>query len=228
MTRRIWLAIVLMIPTVAARAQGPRPGEARDLRRKVEANLVEELTRRWYPRSLDPDGGRASTRPSPATGRPCPTTNRSLVYQARMTWTAAAFARHSPAHRDEYAGYARRGVEYLDRVMRDGRVGRLPLGRSGRTARSTPALGDEKHVYGTAFALYAASTRPRGRPATTLALKVARDAFDWLERHAHDAEHGGYFEALTPRRHADPDLGPSRAPLDSGPTAWASITASSR
>jgi N-acylglucosamine 2-epimerase (GlcNAc 2-epimerase) len=29
-----------------------------------------------------------------------------------------------------------------------------------------------------------------------LALKVARDAFDWLEAHAHDAGRGGYFEAL--------------------------------
>src|SRR5262249_10561834 len=29
------------------------------------------------------------------------------------------------------------------------------------------------------------------------ARKVARDAFEWLERHAHDGEHGGYFEALT-------------------------------
>ena len=29
-----------------------------------------------------------------------------------------------------------------------------------------------------------------------LALKVARDAFDWLEQHAHDAQHGGYFEAI--------------------------------
>ena len=31
---------------------------------------------------------------------------------------------------------------------------------------------------------------------TSVALKVARDAFDWLEDHAHDAEYGGYFEAL--------------------------------
>ena len=37
-------------------------------------------------------------------------------------------------HRDEYAGYARHGVEYLDRVMRDGPIGRLPLGPRRRTA----------------------------------------------------------------------------------------------
>ena len=50
-----------------------------------------------------------------------------LVYQARMTWTAAAFARYSPAHRDEFADYARHGVAFLDRVMRDKEFGGLPL-----------------------------------------------------------------------------------------------------
>ena len=32
---------------------------------------------------------------------------------------------------------------------------------------------------------------------TSAALRVARDAFDWLERCAHDPQHGGYYEALT-------------------------------
>ena len=36
------------------------------------------------------------------------------------------------------------------------------------------------------------------------ALKVARDAFDWLDQHAHDAKHGGYFEAM--RRDGTPIL----------------------
>ena len=36
------------------------------------------------------------------------------------------------------------------------------------------------------------------------ALKVARDAFEWLEQHAHDAKHGGYFEAI--RRDGTPIL----------------------
>jgi mannobiose 2-epimerase len=59
-----------------------------------------------------------------------------------------------------------------------------------------PRLGDEKHVYGTAFVLYAASAVHRVT-RDELALEVARDAFAWLEDHAHDVEHGGYFEAIT-------------------------------
>src|SRR5271157_2671453 len=56
-------------------------------------------------------------------------------------------------------------------------------------------LGDEKHIYGISFVIYAAS-KLRAVAGDDLALKVARDAFDWLEAHAHDAGHGGYFEAL--------------------------------
>ena len=43
--------------------------------------------------------------------------------------------------------------------------------------------------------VYAAS-KVRAVTGDELALKVARDAFDWLEQHAHDAKHGGYFEAI--------------------------------
>jgi mannobiose 2-epimerase len=111
-----------------------------------------------------------------------------------MTWTAAAYARYSPRRRDEYVGHVRLGVEYLDRVMRDGPSGGFHwvLDPNGKV---DPRLGDEKHVYGTSFVLYAASTAYEVAHGD-LALKVARDAFDWLERQAHDDEHGGYFEAI--------------------------------
>ena len=52
-----------------------------------------------------------------------------------MTWTAAAFAEYSPAHRDEFVGYARHGIAFLDQVMRDKEHGGFhwmldPQGRS--------------------------------------------------------------------------------------------------
>ena len=78
--------------------------------------------------------------------------------------------------------------------------------------RLDPGLGDEKHVYGISFVIYAASTvREVTGDERSLAL-VARDAFDWLDQHAHDAKHGGYFEAL--RRDGTPILG-----WDDGDTA---------
>jgi mannobiose 2-epimerase len=124
-----------------------------------------------------------------------PDDNRFLVYQARMTWTAAAFAQFDARQRQTFEDYARYGIAYLDRTMRDQQSGgfHFVLDPKGRL---DDRLGTEKHVYGTAFVLYAAS-KVYEVAHEELALKVARDTFDWLEKHAHDPEQGGYFEALS-------------------------------
>ncbi|HWE39397.1 MAG TPA: AGE family epimerase/isomerase [Isosphaeraceae bacterium] len=172
----------------------PKAEEVAKLRAKVEELLTSELTNHWYPRALDRDLG-GFHQGFARDWSPRPDTDRFLVYQARMTWTAAAFARFAPEHRDEYAGYARYGVAYIDATMRDADHGgfHFVLDPHGKVDAK---LGDEKHIYGTAFVLYAASAA-RAATGDERALKVARDAFDWLERHAHDTEHGGYFEAIT-------------------------------
>lgn len=198
MPARTCLGLALMLGPLAACsfAQNPRAGEAREIRRKVDSALVDELTRHWYPRSLEIDGeGKGFHQTFGRDWSPLPDADRSLVYQARVTWTAAAFALHSPTHRDEYLGYARRGVDFLDRVMRDGPEGGFHWA-VGLDGKPSPTIGTEKHVYGIAFALYAASAAAEATHDAQ-ALRVADDAFRWLETHAHDAEHGGYLEALT-------------------------------
>ncbi len=159
------------------------------------------MTKHWYPHAIDEERG-GFHQDFARDWSPLPEDNRFAVYQSRMTWTAAAFAAYSPEHRDEYAKYARHGVEYLDRVMRDPQAGGFHwmLGLDGKIS---PRLGDEKHVYGTAFVLYSAS-KVYAVTRDELALKVARDAFDWLETRAHDAKDGGYFEAF--RRDGTPIL----------------------
>ena len=169
-----------------AGAEPPRAEVAQALRRKIDGLLADELTRCWYPRALDREHGGFHENFA-RDWSPSPDDGRSLVYQSRMTWTAAAFAAHSAPHNEEFIRYARHGVECLDTVMRDG--------PDGGFFWATASKDGEKHVYGTAFALYAAS-KAYAVTRDERALKVARDAFDWLERHAHDAEHGGYFEAL--------------------------------
>jgi mannobiose 2-epimerase len=164
------------------------------IRQRIAAQLDQELTERWYPHAVDRQrGGFHQTLARDWSIRP--DDNRFLVYQARMTWTAAAYAAHAPSRREEFLGYARHGIEYLDRVMRDREHGGFHWVVSP-DGQVDPRLGDEKHVYGTAFVLYAAS-KVHEVSRDELARQVAGDAFDWLEQHAHDARHGGYFEALT-------------------------------
>ena len=200
--RSLVLAALAGFVPVGAGAELPNAQGIRDLRRKIDRLLVEELTRDWYPRALDRDL-RGFHENFARDWTPRSDEGRSLVYQSRMTWTAAAFAQYSAPHRDEFARHARYGIEYLDTAMRDG--------PDGGFFWSTASKEGEKHVYGTAFALFAAS-KAHAVTRDDRALKVARDAFDWLERHAHDAEHGGYFEALT--RDGTPILSwPEGAPI---------------
>ena len=88
-----------------------------------------------------------------------------------MTWTAAAYAEFDKARRDEYLGYARHGIAFLDTVMRDKEHGGFHwiLDADGQV---DPRLGDEKHVYGISFVIYAAS-KVREVTGDELALKVA-------------------------------------------------------
>ncbi len=172
------------------------------VRQRIDGLLRTELTTGWYPRAVDRQrGGFHQT--FARDWSPLPDEDTFLVYQARMTWTSAAFARYSPAHRDEFAGYARHGIEFLDTVMRDKEFGGFHW-RLDPQGRLDPALGDEKHAYGISFVIYAGAT-VRDVAGDDRALQVARDAFDWLDQHARDARNGGYFEAL--RRDGTPITG---------------------
>ncbi|GIW88014.1 MAG: hypothetical protein KatS3mg108_2338 [Isosphaeraceae bacterium] len=189
--------------TLVALALGQQAASALDLATaqrlgdQIDHLVREELTRHWYPATLDRvRGGFQQHRTR--NWSPLPDDGAFVVYQARLTWTAAAFADYAPEHRDAFLAYVRHGIAFLDGPMRDREYGGFHWRIRGD---GTP--DDEKHAYGLAFVLYAASAAYRVT-RDPLALKVARDAFDWTDRHAHDPEHGGYFEAL--RRDGRPIL----------------------
>jgi cellobiose epimerase len=172
----------------------PRPDPEREqLGRKIDELLRAELTTHWYPQAVNRvrGGFHQSLARDWSVRRD---DNVFLVYQARMTWTAAAFAAYSPPDRDRFVEYARHGIAFLDEVLRDKELGGFHwiLDREGHV---DPKQGDEKHVYGTSFVIYAAC-KAFEVTKDQRARQVARDAFDWLESHAHDSKHGGYFEAI--------------------------------
>jgi mannobiose 2-epimerase len=192
----MWLLVSIVFVAAGSELKSAEPSqtEIRSLHDRIDRSLQNELTEKWYPRSVDKELG-GFHQNFGRDWKPGRDDNRFLVYQSRLTWTAAAFARYSPAHREEYHQYARLGVAFIDEVMRDKEKGGFYF-IVGPKGEVDDKIGSEKHVYGTAFALYASSVA-YGVTKDERALKVARDAFHWIETHAHDKKFGGYFEAFT-------------------------------
>ncbi|HXR20616.1 MAG TPA: AGE family epimerase/isomerase [Steroidobacteraceae bacterium] len=156
------------------------------LRNEIELEL-HRLAAVWFPRSVDRQHGgflcnfnyRWRLRGSQ---------EKMLEYQARQTIAAARAAAHSPqlAFLHETASH---GFRYLKQRMWDQSLGGWYrcLNQSG-----DPLEGATKHGHGTAYAISAcvACYDTTGDPEC---LELAKLAFSWLEQHAHDAKHGGYF-----------------------------------
>ncbi len=191
--KRLARAFIWLLPLSLA-ASGVVVGMTGDLKDEVQQALETELQGLFFPKTVDREHGGFHENMG-RDGSLLPDSGYSVVYQARMTWTAAAYAEFQPERKAEFLGYARHGLKCLDTTLRDKEQGGFhwSIGQNGQI---DPGQDAEKHAYGTAFIVYAASKLHQvGGDAD--ALRVARDAFDWLERHAHDPEHGGYFEAFS-------------------------------
>jgi mannobiose 2-epimerase len=177
------------------------------LRNDLESEL-RSLATVWFPRSLDLQYGgflcEFDYRWKPRGSQP-----KMLEYQARQTIAAARLAAHSEdfAFLREVASH---GFSYLKDKVWDHKLGgwyRL-LDRTG-----VPREGATKHGHGMSYAISAcvACYRTIGDPEC---LELARLAFTWLEEHAHDSEHGGYFGFY--RQDGTPILTPDEGLLQSG------------
>jgi cellobiose epimerase len=196
-----WLLLLLTLPILAGCAGLQRMGERdRQLADQIEAELRAEIDA-WYPRTLDREfGGFLSD--FDYAWRPTADQNKMIVTQARHLWTLSRIAGRYP-ERPEYAEFARHGFEFLRDRMWDPQHGGFfwMVTRAGEPVPS--AEGDlRKTLYGNAFAIYALAAyhSHSGNPEV---LQLAQRAFHWLDRHAHDPVHGGYFEHLA--RDGTPD-----------------------
>ena len=104
-----------------------------------------------------------------------PDTSRNLVYHCRMIWLAAAGGEQAIA--DE-------GCKALWEKFWDGDYG----GFVWSIDLEGGVVDPEKHLYGNAFAIFALARAGKKHDSDW--------AFQWFNIHAHDAENGGYFEAL--------------------------------
>jgi mannobiose 2-epimerase len=111
-----------------------------------------------------------------------------------MTWVASQVVLRDPKLKAEFLPIVRHGVSYLENVMWDKQDGGFFWGLND-DGHITPEFTDGKHLYGIAFCIYglAAAYQATGDPK---ALELAKKAFLWTDQHAHDAEHGGYYEWL--------------------------------
>lgn len=130
---------------------------------------------------------------------------KGLVYQARMTWTAAEIARRRPERAPRFEALAAHGLAFLEEAMWDPQYGGF-FWELDAQGQFDPALTRQKHTYGQAFAVYAAANASRVLNDGQRALDLAIRGYRWIEEHARDPRHGGYFEALT--REGTPILEP--------------------
>jgi len=186
-------------------AAKPGPADYARLAKAIDGYFRESYLPLWYPRCVDKvRGGFRQAFADDWT--PQADANRFLVFQSRLTWVAATAAMYDPALKAEYLPYALHGLDYLDKVMTDRFAGGL-FWQVDLAGRPMAPFGDEKHAYGLSFAIYAsAAVYEATREARALALASA--TFDWLDRNAHDRQHGGYFEALA--RNGRPLLAPPK------------------
>lgn len=148
----------------------------------------------WYPRSVDREHG-GFYADFDRQWNHLPSRGKFSVFQARMTWTAAAVAQRRPALKTKYLPYVQHGVAYLQNTLWDKQYGGFFWGL-GDDGQPVPQYGDGKHMYGVSFCVYAlaAAYKVDPNPAT---LALAQQAFKWIETHAHDNQNGGYYEWLT-------------------------------
>lgn len=177
----------------------PTATSYRTLQQQTEENLRQNVLGQWFPRAVSNDFGGGFDQNFSENWTNTSKGERSLVYQARLTWLASQAAMRYPAQSARWKEFATHGADFLRTRMWDAQNG----GFFWALEAGTPVRDGEKHAYGIAFAIYALSAHFRAT-GDARSLELAKQAFRWLDAHAHDPKNGGYYEALT--RQGDPLL----------------------
>ncbi len=146
----------------------------------ISTSLRDDILSPWFPRCVDETRGFHQNYTANWTA--IPGTERSLVFQSRMTWVTATVAELG---HPEYLPYAEKGWRELSDNLFDP--------QSGGFRWDTGEFRETFHAYGISFAIYALAAyyRVTRDPAV---LAAAQAAFRFLEENHYDEVHGGYWE----------------------------------
>ncbi len=112
---------------------------------------------------------------------------KGLIVNSRLLWTFSAVQRRQPS--PIYLQMATRAFDIVMNQFWDRQFG----GAFWHLDGNGKVLDDAKKIYGQAFYIYALSEYHLAFDSQT-ALARAKETFELIERHAHDAKFGGYFE----------------------------------
>lgn len=160
------------------------------VQRAIRRHLTEGIVPFWRERAIDAQHGGYLTHFN-ARGELAPLgADKYLTTQMRLVWWFSTIARQGidPATNAERA---RQGVVFMRRYFWDAEYG----GWFWRVTQKGDVVDTGKSVYGQSFAIYALSEHAL-LTGDSIALELARKTFDWLQIHAADTRHGGYFEHL--------------------------------
>lgn len=186
-------AVLAQAPANPGAAPGPTRATYLALAGEVQAALHQDVLNVWFPRAVDHEHGGFHSHFA-RDWQWLASDGKFSVFQGRMTWVASQVVLREPGRNQEFAPIVRHGIDFLQNVMWDKQDGGFFWGLDDE-GRITPGFTDHKDLYGMSFCIFGAAAAYAATHDPG-ALEVAKKGFLWIDQHAHDTQHGGYFEWL--------------------------------
>jgi mannobiose 2-epimerase len=163
-----------------------KPAELKQLSAQVGEHLFGHILPFWSGPALDEKNGGwmawLSNDLKPNRSKP-----KGLIVNTRILWAFSAV--HRVKAEPIYKEMAERAFDVVMGKFWDAKHG----GAFWQLNDKGKVIDDSKKIYGQAFYIYALTEFHRAFASDT-ALKRAKELFELIERHAHDAKFGGYIE----------------------------------
>jgi len=171
----------------------PVPDSYLAMEKEMDEAFLKHNVRAWFPRSVDSENGGFYCNFDRAWNKGIDQP-KTIVFQSRLTWLASQLAARRPELTGELARVARHGADFLSKNLWDQQYGGFYWSLDPKTQEGRP--DQDKHAYGTAFGIYALASAGHALKEKKYTDKAV-EAFRWLDKHAHDAQNGGYFESFS-------------------------------